>query len=155
MTHTCNYDFKKDLQYAQKTEYEIINLLIAKYGMKYIARCNNNKYDVEMESKDGKRFTFEIKEDFTHARTGNIGVEYESWGRPAGVAVSQADYYIYKVHNADGSCDIYLLKTETLKAMIENKLYWRTITGGDIGSESKNYLFKDFVYAKYAKKINE
>ena len=35
-----------------------------------------------MKNKNGKTISFEIKEDFTHERTGNIGVEFEITVRP-------------------------------------------------------------------------
>ncbi len=37
---------------------------------------------------------------------------------------------------------VYIIKTELLKQMIADKLYHRIVVGGDVGSNSKNYLFK-------------
>lgn len=147
------YDFKKDREVAEQTEIEISDLLNNLYGMTLINRCYNNKYDIRMLTKSGKQVTFEIKEDFTHARTGNIGLEFESWGRPAGIAVSQADYYIYKVHNSDNSTDVIIIKTEVLKKMIADEVYFRIVCGGDNGSNSMNYLFKDYDFYKFGRRI--
>ncbi len=148
-----NYDFQKDLPIARKTEQEVARLLNEVYGLT-IHNSNNrdNKYDI-LASKEGKQFTFEVKEDFTCERTGNVGLEFESWGRPAGIATSQADYYIYKLHTPADGIAYFLFKTSTLKRMIAEKKYFRIVCGGDVGSNSMNYLFKLNVFAKEGKKI--
>lgn len=151
-THSF-YNFREDLPIAEKTEDEVCALLEKTFGMTLVERCHDNKYDIKMNTQSGKPVTFEVKEDFTHARTGNIGLEFESWNRPAGISVCQADYYIYKVHNSDNSIYTIIIKTETLKKMIADKLYSRIVCGGDIGSNSKNYLFKDTVFYKYSRRI--
>jgi len=118
---------------------------VLKYG-------DDNRFDI-LASFQNKTMTFEVKEDFTHAKTGNVGLEFSCRGKLSGISVSKAEYYIYKIHNADGTCGIYLFRTEVLKKMANDKLYFRIVNGGDVGSNSMNYLFKDYVFYKYAKKI--
>lgn len=152
-THSF-YNFHKDLSVAQITEKIVADLLEIKYNMRLLKIGKTNAYDLAMEKiSNGKVFTFEIKEDFTHARTGNIGVEFESWGKLSGISVSQADYYVFKVHNSDNTSKVWIIRTDTLKEMINSKLYSRIITGGDFGSDSKNYLFEDTVFFNYAKEL--
>jgi hypothetical protein len=152
-TH-CFYNFEKDLSVAQVTEKVIAKLLELKYNLTLVKIGRTNAYDLAMQKKNSKKvFTFEIKEDFTHARTGNIGVEFESWGRLAGISVSQADYYVFRVHNSDKTSKVWIIRTETLKQIINEKLYSRIVVGGDKGSNSKNYLFKDSVFFSYAKEL--
>jgi hypothetical protein len=139
---TPNYDFRKDFPIARKTEAQIAQYLSEKQNMKFLGECNNSDYDIRMETPSGKKITIEIKEDFSCARTGNVGVEYECRGRASGIEVSKADFYIYKVHQPDGKKGVYVIQTPQLKRMIEDKEYFRTVVGGDPGSFSKNYLFK-------------
>ena len=139
---TPNYDFSKDLPIARKTEAQIAKYLVETQNMKFIDECNNSDYDIRMQFPKGTVVTIEIKEDFSCARTGNIGVECESWGRKSGIEVSKADFYLYKIHMSDGRKGVYIIKTAKLKEMIANQLYHRIVIGGDPGSYSKNYLFK-------------
>ena len=148
-----HYDFKKDLPIARKTETEISELLCKTYSLKYYSGCNDNRWDLDLTNKTGKHFTFEVKEDFTHGRTGNVGVEFFCREKPSGISVSKADYYVYKLHEKDGSFHVYIIKTSVFKKMIDAEMYDRTIDGGDKGSHSLNYLFIDTVFYQYAKKI--
>jgi hypothetical protein len=107
-----------------------------------IRGVRRSDFDVRMAFPSGKEVDIEIKEDFSCERTGNVGVEVESWGRPSGLSVSKADFYLYKVHQPDGTKRVYIIRTEKLKKMIEDELYHRIVVGGDPGSNSKNYLFK-------------
>ena len=144
-----NYDFNKDLPIAKKTEMQIANFLVENQDMTLIGtsdtlkNVNRSDFDVRMKfNKSQKIVDIEIKEDFSCARTGNIGVECESWGRPSGIAVSKAYFYLYKVHTSDGKKSVYIIQTSKLKEMIANELYHRVVVGGDPGSYSKNYLFR-------------
>ena len=157
MMHTPNYDFDKDLPIAQKTEKQITEFLVSK-GLEFIEDCDDNRYDVKMRFTQGdesKEVTIEIKEDFTCERTGNIGVEIESWGRPSGIATSKADFYLYKVHEPNGRKGIYMIKTSELKAMIKQRLWHREVIGGDPGSNSRNFLFRLEVVQKNFKYLGQ
>lgn len=135
-----NYDFDKDLPVAQKTETQVAEFLVDK-GLKFLGDCDDNRYDLLMSHED-KEFTIEVKEDFSCERTGNVGVEFECRGKPSGINVSKADFYLYKVHCPDRGIRLYIIKTSKLKKMISNKEYFRVVSGGDPGSNSMNYLFK-------------
>jgi hypothetical protein len=157
-----NYDFAKDLPIAKKTEKQIAEYLCETQDMSLIGTSDTIKnvrrsdFDVRMKfNKSDKVVDIEIKEDFSCARTGNVGVEFSSWGRASGIEISKADYYLYKVHTADGKKGVYIIQTSKLKKMIEDKLYHRVVTGGDPGSESKNYLFKLSVVIENFKYLGE
>lgn len=137
-----NYDFKTDLKISQKTEKQISEFLFSKFGIKTLEFCNNKDYDLKVDIPKLGIKTIEIKEDFSCQRTGNVGLEYECRGKPSGIETSKADYYLYKVHKPDGVKSLYIISTDKLKKMVENKLFFRTVVGGDVGSGSKNYLFK-------------
>lgn len=137
-----HYDFDKDFPIARKTEKQIAKFLVEKLSMEFVDECNNADYDIRMKMSDGKIFTIEIKEDFSCKRTGNVGVEFSSWGRDSGIAISKADLYMYKVHQPNGKIGLYAINTKKLKKMIADEKYFRIVTGGDVGSNSMNYLFK-------------
>lgn len=147
-----NYDFDQDLPIAQKTELEVANLLVARYpDSKIISFSKTNEYDILLKVRD--RFaTFEVKEDFTCKKTGNVGLEFETRGKPSGIQVSKANFYVYKIHTLH-EIEFYLFQTSMLKSMIAKKLYFRIIIGGDPGSNSKNYLFEYEIFVKYGKRI--
>lgn len=144
---TPNYDFAKDLPIAKKTEKQIAQFLVDTQKMTYVGSSDSirgvrkSDFDIRMAWPSGKQVDIEIKEDFSCARTGNVGVECESWGRLSGISISKADFYLYKVHQPDGTKRVYIIKTELLKQMIADKKYHRIVVGGDPGSNSKNYLF--------------
>lgn len=146
-----NYDFNKDLVVAKKTEQEIAGIIRERYNAVILEYGRTNAYDIKARIND-KIFTFEIKEDFTCRKTGNVGVEYECRGKPSGIEVSKADFYIYKIHTAKG-IEVYIFKTQAIKDMIKRVDYKRIVNGGDVGSNSMNYLFKYDVFVSHGKKI--
>ena len=64
-----NSDFRHDLEVGQLSE-------------KFLADLLENR-------------TIEVKRDFLAAKTGNVFVEYESRGKPSGIATSTADYWAF------------------------------------------------------------
>ena len=153
-----NYDYTKDKPIADKTELEVANLIEKSTGYKLEAQRKDNKYDLKFSKvdKDNNKWVFrvEVKEDFTCERTGNIGLEFECRNKPSGIAVSQAEYYCYKIHESKEVIGIYLIKTKVLKSLIADKRYHRIVVGGDLDSNSKNYLFKlDIIKANTERKL--
>jgi hypothetical protein len=146
-----NYNYKLDKPIADKTETQVADILRATYNAIILEYGHTNAWDIKAKI-NGKIFTFEIKEDFTCERTGNVGMEFECRGKPSGISVSKADYYIYKIHSKDG-VRVYIYKTSQLKAMVSDKLYFRVVNGGDTGSNSMNYLFKYETFTSYGKCI--
>jgi hypothetical protein len=146
-----NYNYKQDKPIADRTEQQVAEILRATYNAVILDFGHTNAYDIRARV-NGKIFTFEIKEDFTCERTGNVGIEFECRGKPSGIAVSKADFYIYKIHTSNG-IKIYLFKTKQLKGMITEEKYFRVVNGGDVGSGSMNYLFKYDTFTSYGKCI--
>lgn len=137
-----NYNFDKDLLRSKNTELEIADILKNQHpGIQNIDFLNNNKGDLQIHLIDGI-ITIEIKEDLMAAKTGNVAVEYECRGKLSGISVTKAEVIIYKIHNSDKSITYFLIKTDELKKSIKNKWYDRTVTGGDVGSNTKMYLYK-------------
>lgn len=134
--------FKKDLAIANKTEAEISLLIAKKFNLDIVGHNNDYRYDTKFRDKKGADVTVEIKEDFTCARTGNVGVEHSCRGKASGISISEADYYFYKCHLGTDTSINLMMSTKSLKKLIADKRYFREINGGDPGSNSLNYLFK-------------
>ena len=58
--------------------------------------------------------------------------------------------YIQTTHPSN-TIVLYIIMTAVLRDMITNKKYFRTVVGGDVGSNSKNFLFKLDVFTTHAK----
>lgn len=56
----------------------------------------------------------EVKRDLRARSTGNLFVEYESRGKPSGIAISEADYWCFVVEET-----YIILPTALLKAVVE------------------------------------
>ena len=73
------------------------------------------------------------------ARTGNIAIEYESYGKPSGIAVTEADYWFHNLCIGDEVFATLVFNVDALKRIIDNLDEKRTVSGGDNGA-SKMYL---------------
>jgi hypothetical protein len=147
----ANYDFKKDLPVAKETEKEVAQILAKVYDANILKFEHTSEYDILARIKDND-YKFEVKEDFMSWKTGNVALEFECRGKPSGIQTSEADFYVYKIHGANGT-HFYLFKTSALKKMVSEKEYFRVVSGGDKGSNSMNYLFKYETFVKYGKFI--
>jgi len=54
-------------------------------------------YDVKARSKDGTASTYELKYDGIYPTSKCVWIEYECHWQPSGVAISKADYFVYKL----------------------------------------------------------
>ncbi len=66
----------------------------------------------------------EIKRDFVAGRTGNIFVEYESYGKPSGIKTTQADYWAFILDNQR----VIIVPTKFLKDVAR---HCKQVIGGD------------------------
>jgi hypothetical protein len=103
---------------------------------------NDFKFDLKVgqakEKELGDIFndsTIEVKHDLRALETGNIFVEYESRGKPSGMATSESDYYCY----AFGST-FHLIKTKELKLRCRYYLNTNRDTVGGDSNTSKGIL---------------
>lgn len=130
--------FREDLLKGQKSEYDFKEILERWSQVVSVETNNDYRYDLKAILKDGKVLTFEVKTDFKSAETGNIGIEFECRGKPSGIGSSEADIWIFKLE--DG---FWSISSNNLKQLIDSKSYFRVVVGGDKGSNTKMYLFKD------------
>lgn len=89
--------------------------------------------------------TIEVKFDFACYRTGNFYIEYESRGKPSGIATTKADYWMLiastekgvelkkQLRDIEKDDVLYsiMLSTEQLKELCRTKYYRKNVSGGD------------------------
>ena len=107
-----NSDFRHDLEVGQLSE-------------KFLADLLENR-------------TIEVKRDFLASKTGNVFVEYESRGKPSGIATSTADYWAFVLDDER----IIVIPRGLLKVMAREAFEaGRLATGGD-SNTSRGVLVK-------------
>ena len=77
--------------------------------------------------------TVEVKKDYKTHKTGNIAVEFESRGKPSGIATTEAEWWAFVLGNKDfDNTVIMLLKTENLMKACRKYINTnRDVYGGD------------------------
>ena len=72
-------------------------------------------------------------------KTGNIAVEYESYGKPSGIMATESEYWFHNLCMGATTYVTLVFKTQVLKDLIESLDYIKTVRGGD-NMASKMYL---------------
>ena len=72
-------------------------------------------------------------------QTGNIAIEYESYGKPSGIAATEADYWFHNLCIGDDTFATLVFDVPSLKRIIDNLDYKKTVSGGDHNA-SRMYL---------------
>lgn len=134
-----HYNFEQDLYQASRTEEQVAQWF-SNEGHEVIELNNDYRYDIKVKLKTGCVVLIEVKEDFMCKKTGNVAVEFQCRGKPSGIAKSEADYYVYKVHTPEGE-ELFSISKQKLLNLIDTEQYHTIKVGGDSGSETKMYLF--------------
>lgn len=113
------------------------------------AVCDRKKFDLDLaygkvrEQRVADMFTdkkVEVKsERDMWVRTGNIAIEYESYGKPSGIAATEADYWFHNLCIGDETFATLVFDVPSLKRIIDNLDYKKTVSGGDHNA-SRMYL---------------
>lgn len=72
-------------------------------------------------------------------QTGNIAIEYESYGKPSGINATTSDYWFHNLCIKDEVYATLVFKTDTLRKIVEQTENKKTVSGGDHNA-SKMYL---------------
>ena len=72
-------------------------------------------------------------------KTGNIAIEYECYGKPSGIAATEADYWFHNLCIGDRTFATLVFDVPSLRAIIDNLDYKRSVSGGD-NYASRMYL---------------
>jgi len=86
----------------------------------------------------GKKIEVKSERDLW-AKTGNIAIEYECWGKPSGINATEADYWFHNLCIGDDTFATLVFDVPSLKRIIDNLDYKRSVSGGD-GNASRMYL---------------
>ena len=106
--------FDLDLQYGQVREKIVADMLQDK--------------KIEVKSERGMWL-----------QTGNIAIEYESYGKPSGINATTSDYWFHNLCIEDEVYATLVFKTDTLRKIVEQTENKKTVSGGDHNA-SKMYL---------------
>ena len=72
-------------------------------------------------------------------KTGNICIEYESYGNPSGIRATESDYWFHNLCVGDNEFCTLVFKTDVLKTIVDKADTFRTVSGGDHNA-SKMFL---------------
>ena len=106
--------FDLDLQYGKVREKNVADML------------QNKK--IEVKSERGMWM-----------KTGNIAIEYESYGKPSGISATESDYWFHNLCIGEETFATLVFHTNSLRKIINNLDYKKTVSGGD-NNASKMYL---------------
>ena len=110
---------------------------------------NRKKFDIDLEygqvreqlvadMLQDKKIEVKSERDLWQ-RTGNIAIEYESYGKPSGINATESDYWFHNLCVGDDTFCTLVFNTNSLKKIIDNLDYKRSVSGGDHNA-SKMYL---------------
>jgi|TARA_B100000073_G_scaffold347339_1_gene361358 hypothetical protein len=63
--------------------------------------------------------------------TGNIAIEYESYGKPSGIEATESDYWFHNLCVGDKEYCTLVFHTEVLKTIVKELDSFKTVAGGD------------------------
>ena len=102
---------------------------------------NMSKFDLDLkygqirEDKIAEMFTdkkIEVKsERGMWMKTGNICIEYHSYGKPSGIANTAADYWFHNLCIGDDIFCTLIFDVPKLKKLIEKLDFKKSVSGGD------------------------
>jgi len=128
------YNFNKDLISGENGE-KFIGKFIRDRGMVFDHKRYDNKYDLAF-SFNQRVYTYEIKTDIYPRDTGNIVVEFECRGKPSGISVTTADYFVNFFPHLG---EIWNIKTKSLLNIIQENNLDVFQNSGDKNSNTKLY----------------
>lgn len=133
MINTREYKFKNDIVLGEKGEDDVISYMES-LGMTFLGKSlGSASYDAVMQYNN-KVFTYEIKTDVYPIDTGRMIIEFESRGKPSGIFVTKADYFVYYYKHTR---EIWNIKVSSLKNIIE-LFYDKIVVLNNIGDDNSN-----------------
>lgn len=132
-----NYNFNKDISIGERGEDIVIKHLI-KLGFKFLHKNKDYRYDYKMLFNN-KTISYEQKTDVYPKNTGNIVIEFECRGKPSGISVTEADYFVtYFAHFGE----VWNIRSNDLRKLINYLKPHVFNMAGDKGSNTKLYSLK-------------
>ncbi len=104
-------------------------------------KANRKKFDLDLQygeiREDKVRDMLENKkievksERGMWMKTGNICVEYESYGKPSGIKATESDYWFHNLCVGDVEFCTLVFDTNMLKKIVNDLDTFKTVAGGD------------------------
>ena len=112
-------------------------------------KSNRKKFDIDLQYgkiREGavadmlQNSKIEVKsERGMWQKTGNIAIEYESYGKPSGIEATESDYWFHNLCIGKDTYATLVFKTEVLRKIINSLDYKKSVNGGDHNA-SRMYL---------------
>jgi hypothetical protein len=112
-------------------------------------KANRKKFDIDLEYgkvREGavadmlQNSKIEVKsERGMWQKTGNIAIEYQSYGKPSGINATESDYWFHNLCIGKETYATLVFKTEVLRKIINSLDYKKSVSGGDHNA-SRMYL---------------
>ena len=112
-------------------------------------KTNRKKFDIDLQYgkvREGavadmlQNSKIEVKsERDMWQRTGNIAIEFQSYGKPSGINATEAEYWFHNLCIGNETYATLVFKTEVLRKIISSLDYKRVVNGGDHNA-SRMYL---------------
>lgn len=129
-----------------KAEKRVAELFLTKCKQIVAVDYNHDyKYDLCFTLNDNHSITVEVKNDFLLHRTGNFAIETSCRGKPSGINVTQADFFVIYTNYPEHA---YTFKTTYLRELSQDKKY-HTVIGGDNGNTTTMVLIPKCLISSY------
>ena len=112
-------------------------------------KCDRKKFDLDLKfGKIGEKKVAEMlldgkievkSEKDIWQKSGNLCIEYESYGKPSGIKATESDYWFHNLFMGDDIYATIVFRTDTIRKIIASLDYVKTVSGGDHYA-SKMYL---------------
>tara|TARA_R110000765_G_scaffold18225_1_gene48989 strand:+ start:316 stop:747 length:432 start_codon:yes stop_codon:yes gene_type:complete len=127
--------FDLDLEYGEIREEKIAEMLTGK--------------KIEVKSERGMWM-----------KTGNICIEYQSYGKPSGIRATESDYWFHNLCVGDKEFCTLVFDTEMLKTIVDDLDTFKTVSGGDHNASrmflvNLQKLFSSDVIKAFKDKLDE
>jgi len=154
----AHYTFRKDVIEGEQGESFITSWLCENANGVLLSDNKTNTHDVTIQFPERNNTiwsgiqTLEIKTDVLvkpERDTGNLFIEYHSRGKPSGISVCKADFFItYFKHLRE----VWVISTSNLKKLIEEHNFRTVTNAGDENSRTCGYLIPRAKYREYFKR---
>ena len=106
------------------------------------SKANRKKFDIDLEKGElgenllanilGHDAKLEVKsEQGRWMTTGNICIEFESYGKPSGIEVTEADYWVQNLMVEGNHYASIIIPTKNLKKLVNELDEFKWVKGGD------------------------
>jgi len=116
---------------------------------------NRKKFDIDLEygtireDKVAEMLTnkkVEVKsERGMWMKTGNIAIEYQSYGKPSGIKATESDYWFHNLCIGDNEYCTLVFKTDVLRTIVDKLDTFRTVSGSQMYLVNLQKLFSSDV----------